>query len=198
MGGYGSTRWAWHTKKNTVEDCRMLSVFELKREGVLEMGIREFGSWIWSNVFTGKRSASISFELNTLDGHSYFRVFYTITSWDGEKQDFDYQIRLQTTQCNFGGYRWWFTCPLSVNGRYCGRRVGKLYLPPSGRYYGCRHCYNLTYKSSQESDKRVNALKKLGPLSIFNGIKSGEVDLLMGLKALPDWVWQRDYSGFER
>jgi hypothetical protein len=33
----------------------------------------------------------------------------------------------------------------------CGRRVGKLYLPPGGKYFGCRHCYNLTYTSSNES-----------------------------------------------
>jgi hypothetical protein len=31
--------------------------------------------------------------------------------------------------------------------------VGKLYLPPGGRYYGCRHCYDLTYTSCQESHK---------------------------------------------
>ncbi len=24
-------------------------------------------------------------------------------------------------------------------------------LPPNGQYFGCRHCYDLTYRSSQES-----------------------------------------------
>ena len=52
-----------------------------------------------------------------------------------------------------GGVRWWFLCTLTCDGRYCGRRVGKLYLPPGGRYYGCRHCYDLTYKSCQLSHK---------------------------------------------
>jgi hypothetical protein len=32
-------------------------------------------------------------------------------------------------------------------------RVGKLYLPPDGLYFGCRHCYELTYRSCQESHK---------------------------------------------
>lgn len=32
----------------------------------------------------------------------------------------------------------------------CHRRVGCLYLPPGGNYFGCRHCYDLTYRSSQE------------------------------------------------
>jgi hypothetical protein len=34
-----------------------------------------------------------------------------------------------------------------------GRRVGKLYLPPGARYFGCRLCYDLTYTSCQESHK---------------------------------------------
>jgi hypothetical protein len=45
-----------------------------------------------------------------------------------------------------------------VNGRPCQRRVGKLYLPPGGRYYGCRHCHALTYTSCQEHDKGVDFL----------------------------------------
>jgi len=40
-----------------------------------------------------------------------------------------------------------------VNGRGCGRRVGKLYLPPGGRYFGCRQCHDLTYTSCQESHR---------------------------------------------
>jgi hypothetical protein len=31
--------------------------------------------------------------------------------------------------------------------------VGKLYLPGGGRYFGCRRCYRLTYRSCQESRK---------------------------------------------
>jgi hypothetical protein len=57
--------------------------------------------------------------------------------------------------------RWWFVCPLVVNGRPCNRRVGKLYLPGASRYFGCRHCYDLTYTSCQEHDKRVDRLRKL-------------------------------------
>jgi hypothetical protein len=32
-------------------------------------------------------------------------------------------------------------------------RVGKLYLPLGSRYFGCRHCHELTYASCQESHK---------------------------------------------
>ena len=53
-----------------------------------------------------------------------------------------------------------FVCPLVVRGSPCERRVGKLYLPPGGRYFGCRLCYDLTYESDQTHDKRVDALRK--------------------------------------
>ncbi|MGO8691868.1 MAG: hypothetical protein ACLQLG_19775 [Thermoguttaceae bacterium] len=62
-------------------------------------------------------------------------------------------IPLQGTFPALGGLRLWFTCPLNASGVPCNRRVGKLYLPPGVRYFGCRHCHNLTYRSSQEAHK---------------------------------------------
>lgn len=191
MGGYGSTRWVWHTKKATVDESRTLSIFELKRKEVLRPKSRRWGSWQWWNTYSGERTADIGYELNTIDDVPYFRIYYAITGWDGNKKNFDYQIRLQATPCQFGGARWWFVCPLSENGRSCEKRVAKLFLPPGGRYFGCRHCHHLTYRSSQESDKRVSALRSLDPLAILNGINDGKIDFLMGLKALPDEVWQQ-------
>jgi hypothetical protein len=58
-----------------------------------------------------------------------------------------------STVPRFGGLRWWFVCPLAVNGRDCGRRVGKLYLPDGARYFGCRRCHDLVYRSSQQARK---------------------------------------------
>jgi hypothetical protein len=115
------------------------------------------GSLRWQNTYTGEETASIGFILEPLgeDGLT-MRLHYTRTGRNGEKENLDYPITLQTTRPNYGGRRHWFTCPLTVNGWPCRRRVGKLYLPPGGKYFGCRHCYNLTYKSCQESDKRIN------------------------------------------
>ena len=79
------------------------------------------------------------------------RLIYTLTDKrTGEKVDLDYRVYLETTPLPWGGVRYWFSCPLVTNGLRCTRRVGCLYLPPGGRYFGCRHCYNLTYTSSQE------------------------------------------------
>jgi hypothetical protein len=36
-----------------------------------------------------------------------------------------------------------------------------LYLPPRARYFGCRHCHDLTYTSCQESHKYDGVYRRL-------------------------------------
>ncbi len=51
----------------------------------------------------------------------------------------------------------WLLLVPGLLGRPCGRRVSALYLPPgSSTLFGCRHCYNLSYRSIQRHDKRVD------------------------------------------
>ncbi len=156
MGGQGSGSWYRWNKKNTVNDGLSLDINQLVRDGLI---MRDYaaGSLRWQNTNTGEETASIGFFLEPLgeDGLT-MRLHYTRTVRNGEKENLHYSIVIQTTRPNYGGRRYWFTCPLTVNGWPCRRRVGKLYLPPGGKYFGCRHCYNLTYKSCQESDRRVN------------------------------------------
>jgi hypothetical protein len=60
------------------------------------------------------------------------------------------------------GERPWFICP----GAECGRRVAVLYGP--GRYFLCRHCYDLVYQSQRENKiyrslhRAQNIRKRLG------------------------------------
>lgn len=49
--------------------------------------------------------------------------------------------------------RWYFWCPRPQ----CGRRARDLYRPPGAARYGCRHCHDLTYHSTQTWDARVAA-----------------------------------------
>ena len=153
MGGDGSTRWQGCEKKDTVENCRILDANRWTRSGILQEGIHRSGRWVWRNARTGGQTASIDYEVDTKDmSRPWIWLHYTFTE---VHESVDYRIRLQTTQPRWGGLRWWFTCDLSINGRVCRRRVGKLYLPLGARYFGCRHCYDLTYRSCQTSDKRV-------------------------------------------
>jgi len=140
-------RYYW-SKKDTVEDSTKLSIFKFKEFGLLK-GCG--GSTLtWTRKLSGSEK-SIGVYVNVLDEPYYAKVNYTITDRNtDEKTDYDYKIGLTTTQCRFGGVRYWFICPLSRNGVPCGRRVGTLFLSSGGKYFGCRHCCNLSYESRNE------------------------------------------------
>ncbi len=156
MGGYGSGR---PREKTPVEECLPLDVKTL-RKGV-DYGPGYSGSVYWTRGSNPEPTDWIGYRIEEVHARLAVRLKYTTThGWTGEKRDSDYSILLQTTWPHFGGVRWWFTCPLVVRDVPCGRRVGKLYIPPGGTYFGCRHCYNLTYRSTQQYDKRVAWFKK--------------------------------------
>jgi hypothetical protein len=141
-------RYYWD-KKDTVEDCKSVSVSFLLKHGYFR-GWRS-GLMTWKDCY-GEDRGSIGVTVSTLRGDNYARLQYTITDRSsGEKTEYDYRIALTTTPCNFGGVRYWFVCPLYTNGIYCGRRVAKLYKAPGAVYFGCRHCYDLSYESRNES-----------------------------------------------
>jgi hypothetical protein len=154
MGGLGSGcdyHWWRPSKKTVVEDCRSLDASRWMREGILTEGLRHRGTWCWYRDAGGKEITSrIEYEVDTTEAGPWVRLFYTFTE-SGERVD--YRIGLTVTRLRFGGLRWWFVCPLVVNDNPCKRRVRKLYLPPTGSYFGCRHCHCLTYTSCQESRK---------------------------------------------
>ena len=52
------------------------------------------------------------------------------------------KVNLTTTSCNFGGKRYWFTCPR------CTSRVGTLFCPYGEALYECRVCKGLRYELS--------------------------------------------------
>lgn len=143
MGGAGSGHWCRIDKKATVEDCWGLDINLLARGGRLQpFGA---GTVTWTNTRTGD-CASVGFVVTT---RSDGRLLLTLKYRPNTGDEVTLPIRLQTTRPNYGGCRWWFTCPLFVRGVACQRRVGKLYL--RGRYFGCRHCHDLTYESCQEA-----------------------------------------------
>lgn len=126
--------------KEKCERVHKISIGFLKKHGYLfvnsQLGIIK---WFWGDEPSG--SAGI-------ESHScedYIRFTYTKTYHDGQTEAFDYKVSLTFSRCYFGGYRYWFICPLTNNGVLCGKRVGVLYL--NGKYFGCRSCHNLGYDS---------------------------------------------------
>lgn len=163
LGGYGSGRGFLYSKKTTVEDCRSLTIKDLVREKVLMPEVWHKGGWVWRNGHTNEVTSSINYEINTHNlSDAWMRLTYQFTR---TKQNFNYPIKLVATEPHYGGCRWWFICPLICRGRPCNRRVSKLFLPPSAVYYGCRHCHDLTYTSSQESHKGDAIFRSLSAVS---------------------------------
>jgi hypothetical protein len=143
MGSYGSGRWKDHTPATTVESCLSIDAADLTRCGFWR---RPAGSvalpwprgvaWPWvDRVLLAGRGQ---------DAHLV--VEYTVRT-PGGSLPLMQRVGLQTTVPNYGGLRWWFTCPLEG----CERRARKLYRPPGELYFGCRQCYQLTYLSSQRN-----------------------------------------------
>ena len=135
--------------KAIAERSRTLSIFWLKK--YIIDGFQQSGVVTWT-FGASENKSSIGYYAVINEDESYIKLNYTYTdNSSGNKEDMEYKIRLTTTACNYGGKRYWFICPLSKNGKYCGRRVGVIYL--IGKYFGCRHCGEIAYDSQMQSDR---------------------------------------------
>ncbi len=137
MGGYGSGRTAWHPK---AEQFRNLDVNKLAKAKLLTPGYS--GGWKWT--VDGEKVASISMRAEDQRLILNYRICYDGCDWQNVEQP----ILLTQSECAYGGQRRWFLCPGTRNGRWCAKRVAKLYL--GARYFLCRHCLKLTYASRSD------------------------------------------------
>jgi hypothetical protein len=151
MGGMGSGNRFRYDTKATVEESLSLAMKELRKR--LYVGAAGMLTWTWNR---GGQS-SIRFYVAGSDDRPIVTLQYR---WN-DKEDVKIPIRLEATPTQFGGRRWWFICPLIVRGIACNRRAGKLYLPPGVKYFGCRKCHDLTYRSAQEAHQRERLFARL-------------------------------------
>lgn len=132
--------------KHECEDFPALDIYFLKKYGYLEEGSRD-GVIVWTRGAI--ESERIRIEGYLYEDNPYLLLQYTVTNFRSEKKDFRYPVYLASTPCFFGGERFWLICPLIWPSGPCGRRVGVLYC--ASGYFGCRHCYDLAYRSQQET-----------------------------------------------
>lgn len=177
MGGYGSGRRGY---KQKAEDYRSLDIYKMKRLGCLVDGMR--GNWKWSR--DNEEVASIGYHCT---GGSVLLV-YRVRHYEGEWEPIKQTVPLTHVDCHYGGQRIYACCPGVVNGRHCGRRVGKLYA--GGRYFLCRNCYNITYTS--QSELRYNRLlRRANKLRMGLG---GEPGTAYWIASKPKGMWERTYE----
>lgn len=143
MGGYGSGRSGGKSK---VQHCRSLDVNKMNKAGGLKSGFS--GNWQWSQ--DGEEIASIGFSSNGHEIDLKYRYRLNGSEWESIK----HLVAILWSQCRYGGERAYFRCPGVVNDHACRRRVVKLY--SGGKYFLCRHCYNLAYAS--QSETRIDRL----------------------------------------
>lgn len=122
--------------KDTVEGQLFLDVRYLNREGKLRPGLHGL-RWTRSD---GEPAGSITLKTE----QDRITLMYSFSSWGSEPEQVDQIVSLTWTPAHFGGRRPWFVCG------NCGRRVAILYA--AGKYFACRKCYDLTYRSCQESN----------------------------------------------
>lgn len=177
MGGYGSGRPSY---KQKAEDCRSLDFYKMKRSGCLKAGHR--GNWIWSR--NDEEIARINYHCTGPALVLDYRVRICGGDWESIKQT----VSLTQTECNYGGHRTYARCPGVVNGRHCGRRVGKLFA--GGRYFLCRHCYNVAYTSQSEA-RYDRMLRRANKIRMALG---GEPGTAHWIAPKPKGMWHRTYQ----
>ena len=158
MGGWGSNRWNTHSKKSTIEDGLSLSISNFDKLGFLNLN---GGRLTWTNTRTGEKIGEVGYSVQP-PSNDQLRIFLEYSKIkQGTTENISEPIDIITSVPYFGGLRYWFKCPLVLNGSPCNRRVGKIYLPHGAKYFGCRHCFNLAYRSAQTHEKRFDFLTRL-------------------------------------
>jgi hypothetical protein len=156
MGGVGSGNWYRFDKKTTTDECHSVDVRYLHRHDLLIPG--RWFSLRWSRA--DRETGSIRGAVEGAERPEQMILLYRHRSGPGgEWEDVQEPVALTWTACNFGGERPWFVCP---GARY-GRRVAVLYGP--GRYFLCRHCYDLVYERQRENEmnralRRAQAIRE--------------------------------------
>ena len=137
MGGFGSGRISG---RSVVEESLALDLNRLLRDRNFRPGDRVTGSLIGRCPRTGKTYA-LGYEASLIDRENAWALLqHTV---DGALRI--YRVKLEVTPCHYGGWRWWWICPVS------GQRVAKLYLPPGGTFFAARSALELAYSSQRES-----------------------------------------------
>jgi hypothetical protein len=112
-------RWAG-SGKTICEACNSIDVNRWHRHRYLRQS--SWFSWGWTRGGEPARSITVRTEPGTAI------LSYRTRSYGGDWEAVEQRVPITWTACHFCGQRPWFTCPVYSNGRYCGRRVAKLYM----------------------------------------------------------------------
>ncbi len=124
-------------RKIETNELVSLSIFSLKARGCLVLG--NYNLLQWQQSYTGEQVKMV------ISTHFKAGHYWMLFSQGAAGIAVEHRVKLETTNCHFGGVRFWFQCPNYPNQLYCGRRGGVLYM--RGDVLSCRKCLDLTYHS---------------------------------------------------
>src|SRR3972149_5171181 len=121
----------------TADYLPRISIFWLKKHGFLDCSK---DGWCMHDNY--------KIEIITViqDFHPYLYLVYVDSEGVATVAQ---KIDLIRTPCHYGGWRFWFQCPLPRNNMICGKRIGVLYAYKG--VFGCRICHNMTYSCRQDN-----------------------------------------------
>jgi hypothetical protein len=193
MGGPFSGRWGIHRRKWRVDECRSFTVAALVGDKPPVAG--HAARFEWRSRDGTAVLASIRFAFVTT---TRVRLDYL---WGEAAEPVAVPFDLTALPTPRGGTRYLAVCPLVVNDIPCRRRTARLYLPPASRYFGCRVCHRLSYRSRQGHDKRVTALLNSGnlPALVANtaGLPVTQLALILAAITEHDRRFERELRRFD-
>ena len=101
------------------------------------------------------------YQLTAVPSNDCFPVTY------GKNKQHSYVIPFEKQSCNYGGFRYYFNCPL------CKKRMRKLYFTHG--VFLCRNCLNLGYPS-QRKRTSIRNMSLTGKIEETLEIKGGSLD----------------------
>ena len=142
MGGHGSGRPSRYP--DTVNNTKGVDITYMRRAGLLVEG--GAGTLNWSR--NGQPTGNVQYRIE----REKLILMYRFRFAGGDWQEVEQTILLQSTPCNYGGERWWLTCPK------CARRCTVLY--GASTLFYCRKCYKLPYQTQLEGHHGRACLKR--------------------------------------
>jgi len=171
-------------RRFTVEECRVLEIGPLVRAGLLYLPVGTPWTITWPEKVGCEHIGLEGALFRWSEGEWSLVLRHSFTNSSlPEPLELPFTIRITRTACHYGNWRHWWMCPRVKEGHICRRRVEKLYLPPNSSFFACRQCHDLSYRSVQQHDSRVDKLVKnpfLLPWALTSPKRSR---MFLGLKA---------------
>jgi len=141
MGGRNSSRWpAGYKRREIVENCRLVSIKDLYRLGILVHGERDVAGG--KSIALRSKDSVVHLEL---DGTDIEHPICRVKCYPPDGRNVSQKLALEIIQSRYGT-PYFFRCPLKVGGACLGR-TAILFLPPEAVSFGCRTCHKLSYRS---------------------------------------------------